>query len=104
MENISISESVPPIIQESIPMKEFVKIKTMDLQGLIDENKDLKRQIASLHQEIKFLEIILKGYIMMILMKMTTLLNIMDVICLVNMDNQLIKDVIVVNQKKENLP
>tara|TARA_R110001592_G_scaffold413_1_gene2344 strand:+ start:331 stop:525 length:195 start_codon:yes stop_codon:yes gene_type:complete len=57
MENISISESVPPIIQESIPMKEFVKIKTMDLQGLIDENKDLKRQIASLYQEIKFLEI-----------------------------------------------
>ena len=57
MENISISESVPPIIQESIPMKEFVKIKTMDLQGLIDENKDLKRQIASLQQEIKFLEI-----------------------------------------------
>ena len=55
MENIS--ESVPPIIQESIPMKQFVKIKTMDLQGLIDENKDLKRQIASLQQEIKFLEI-----------------------------------------------
>jgi len=62
MENIS--ESVPPIIQESGwgsptmgPMKQFVKIKTMDLQGLIDENKDLKRQIASLQQEIKFLEI-----------------------------------------------
>lgn len=57
MENISISENIPPIIQESIPMKEFVKIKTMDLQCLIDENKDLKRQIASLQQEIKFLEI-----------------------------------------------
>ena len=57
MENISISENIPPIIQESIPMKEFVKIKTKDLQGLIDENKDLKRQIASLQQEIKFLEI-----------------------------------------------
>ena len=55
MENIS--ESIPPIIQESIPMKQFVKIKTTDLQGLIDENKDLKRQIASLQQEIKFLEI-----------------------------------------------
>ena len=94
MENISISESVPPIIQESIPMKEFVKIKTMDLQGLIDENKDLKRQIASLYKED----------IMMIRMKMTTLLNIMDVICTVNIINQLIRHVIVVNQKKENLP
>ena len=57
MENMSISENIPSIIQESIPMKQFVKIKTMDLQGLIDENKDLKRQIASLQQEIKFLEI-----------------------------------------------
>ena len=60
MENIS--ESVPPIIQESIlgielPKKETVTIKLIDLQGLIDENKDLKRQIASLQQEIKFLEI-----------------------------------------------
>jgi len=60
MENIS--ESVPPIIQESIlaielPKKETVTIKLIDLQGLIDENKDLKRQITSLQQEIKFLEI-----------------------------------------------
>ena len=61
MENIS--ESVPPsTIQESIlgielPKKETVTIKLIDLQGLIDENKDLKRQIASLQQEIKFLEI-----------------------------------------------
>jgi len=60
MENIK--ESVPPIIQESIPpielpKKETVTIKLIDLQGLIDENKDLKRQIASLQQEIKFLEI-----------------------------------------------
>tara|TARA_R110000765_G_C18565360_1_gene564251 strand:+ start:348 stop:554 length:207 start_codon:yes stop_codon:yes gene_type:complete len=61
MENIS--ESVPPsTIQESIlaielPKKETVTIKLIDLQGLIDENKDLKRQISSLHQEIKFLEI-----------------------------------------------
>jgi len=52
MENI-ISESIPPIIQER---KEFVKIKTKDLQGLIDENRDLKRQIAYLQQDIKFLE------------------------------------------------
>ena len=61
MENIS--ESVPPsTIQESIlaielPKKETVTIKLIDLQGLIDENKDLKRQISSLYQEIKFLEI-----------------------------------------------
>ena len=61
MENIS--ESVPPsTIQESIltielPKKETVTIKLIDLQGLIDENKDLKRQITSLQQEIKFLEI-----------------------------------------------
>ena len=58
MENI-ISESIPPLLASQLlqERKEFVKIKTKDLQGLIDENKDLKRQIASLQQDIKYLEI-----------------------------------------------